>query len=436
MVAERKPPQSAGELLERYAAGEREFWGARLREANLAAADLSNVELWRADLTGANLEGARLHQADLHEAVLDRTNLYGGHLCSANLTKAALKGADLSRADVEQALFDAVRASGVNLRETFLMGTSFLEADLSAASISGADLSGADLSGAELRGADLSGVVLTHARLAHADLSGADLSRADLSGANLFSARLAHATLVEAILVDVNLARASLLEANVGGARIGRTVLAELDISPFCVASPPVRHSGASYVDAAAVALSWKSNGLEDFLRHAGLPGTMAESMVDGARRLSASEMRSTYLSYGHPDQAFARKVYDALQGARVRCFFFPEHATPGEKLHRTIRKGILEHDRVILVCSRASLNRAGVLFEIEEILAREAKMKGETLLIPIRLDRYVLDGWKPEREDMAEAVRSRVVADFEGADQDEDRFQAGLRRLLTALAR
>ncbi|WP_437339493.1 toll/interleukin-1 receptor domain-containing protein [Sorangium sp. So ce394] len=117
-----------------------------------------------------------------------------------------------------------------------------------------------------------------------------------------------------------------------------------------------------------------------------------------------------------------------------VTTFFFPEHAEPGEKLHRMMRKGVNEHDRVILICSRHSLDRKGVLNELEEILTREARDGGASYLIPIRLDDYVFTGWKPTNADVAQAVRDRVVADFEGANEDDAKFQAGLQKLIRAL--
>ena len=66
--------------------------------------------------------------------------------------------------------------------------------------------------------------------------------------------------------------------------------------------------------------------------------------------------------------------------------FFFAEHAEPGEKLHRTMRKGVNEHDRLILICSMASLDRKGVLNELEEILTREARDGGASYLIGGRM--------------------------------------------------
>lgn len=142
---------------------------------------------------------------------------------------------------------------------------------------------------------------------------------------------------------------------------------------------------------------------------------------------------RSAFISYGGPDELFARRLCETLQQKRVRCFLFTEHAIPGAKLHRTVRKGIAEYDRVILICSRASLNRKGVLTELEETLDREHR-DGEHYLIPIRLDDYVFNGWKPKNPDVAQAVRDRVVADFTGADQDEAKLQAGLLKLISAL--
>jgi hypothetical protein len=88
----------------------------------------------------------------------------------------------------------------------------------------------------------------------------------------------------------------------------------------------------------------------------------------------------------------------------------------------------------MILVCSRASLDRKGVLNELEKVLEREARDGGTSYLIPIRLDDYVFTGWKPPNADLAQAVRDRVVADFEGADTDDAKFNEGLCRLIAAL--
>jgi hypothetical protein len=61
--------------------------------------------------------------------------------------------------------------------------------------------------------------------------------------------------------------------------------------------------------------------------------------------------LRSTFISYGGSADAFARKLYEALH----RTFFFHKSAVPEDRLDMTMRKGVNEHDRVILVCSKAS---------------------------------------------------------------------------------
>jgi hypothetical protein len=97
------------------------------------------------------------------------------------------------------------------------------------------------------------------------------------------------------------------------------------------------------------------------------------------------------------------------------------------------MRKGVNEHDRTLLICSRSSLGRPGLLNEIEEVMARESRDGGKTYLIPIRLDDYVFSGWVPENPDLAQAVRDRVVADFRQHD-DVPQFASELAKLIAVL--
>ncbi len=116
--------------------------------------------------------------------------------------------------------------------------------------------------------------------------------------------------------------------------------------------------------------------------------------------------------------------------------FFFPVHAMVGERLHRVMRVGVNDYDRVILICSQESLGRSGVLNEIEEALTREAREGGRQVLMPIRLDDYVFDGWAPDRVDVKQAVCDRVIADFTKARSSDKAFRSALRTLLKGLER
>ena len=142
---------------------------------------------------------------------------------------------------------------------------------------------------------------------------------------------------------------------------------------------------------------------------------------------------KSVFLSYGSPDEAFARRIYRYLRRHHVETFFFPEAAVPGRHLHRTMIEGVTAFDRVVLLCSKTSLTRAGVLYEIEQVLAREAREGGAELLIPVALDNHLFTDWAVDRPHIASQLRSRVVADFQESAEPA-RFRKACRRLLTAL--
>ncbi len=146
-------------------------------------------------------------------------------------------------------------------------------------------------------------------------------------------------------------------------------------------------------------------------------------------------QYHSVFISYGGPDEPFAELLYKRLHADGVIAFFFPENAVPGAKLHRTMSDGVREYDRVLLICSSSSLIRPGVLNEIEQVFMREASEGGSDILIPINIDSYIYDDWKPERDDVAKQIRARVVLSFQGAMTLGDEFDARYKRLLAALA-
>jgi len=116
--------------------------------------------------------------------------------------------------------------------------------------------------------------------------------------------------------------------------------------------------------------------------------------------------------------------------------FFFPRTARVGERIDDEVFRRIQEHDRVLLVCSRKSLDRVGVVNEIQETLDREARDGGATYLLPITLDNYVFKGWKAKQPTLAERVGRRVVGDFRGTTRSRAKFESALNRVLDALKR
>ena len=96
----------------------------------------------------------------------------------------------------------------------------------------------------------------------------------------------------------------------------------------------------------------------------------------------------------------------------------------------------INRHDRVLLICSEASLTRPGVLNEIEKVLEREAKEGGTEILMPVTLDDYVYADWAPERRDTADQVRSRVITRIGLRTASGGQPDAQLEKVVKALSR
>ncbi len=136
-------------------------------------------------------------------------------------------------------------------------------------------------------------------------------------------------------------------------------------------------------------------------------------SLLQGNRIKVVQEKKlykSVFISYGGPDENIASLINRSLKNHGVTTWFFPDDSLPGQKLHRMMHLNVNSHDKVILVCSQSSLNRNGVLNELEKVLEKEAEQGGEEILIPITIDDYVFEEWNPPRSDIAQQIRNRVV--------------------------
>jgi len=330
----------------------------------------------------------------------------------------------------------------VNIDQANLAG-----ADLAAASFYYASMIGVDLSRASLINTQLKGARLVGASLDHASFGASDLIAADFTNASLQSADFTGAALMKANLTNANLTHAwfngtSFGETILDGAHLTRAILSgahlfDLDVTPLCSARQ-LKHESPSFIDARTVMRSYKNPGLKQFMIDCGVPPIFAEYMIECASTidepLMSKLMQSTFISYGGPDEAFARTLYDSLRSHGVTVFFFPETARVGERINSEVYRQIQAHDRVLLVCSKDSLDRSGVINEIQETLDREARDGGATYLLPIMLDDYVLTDWKIVQPTLAERIGRRVIADFRNTTADENKYDAAVDRVIDAL--
>jgi uncharacterized protein YjbI with pentapeptide repeats len=344
-------------------------------------------------------------------------------------------------------LLEAYRTGQRNFQDLDLHGLDLSNCDLRAASFLGANLRGANLSRCGLTHVQLKSANVTHANLSHSSLNATDLIAADFSDSDLSSADFTGAALERSKLVRTNLrlsnlggadlADSDLTGARLSGAHLYHTVFCNADVSAFCDADR-LHHGGPSYIDYRTVIKSYQHARFRQFMTDCGVPTLFSEFMIDCARasneNLLMELMQSTFISYGGPDETFARRLYDALRARGVVTFFFPQTATPGVRVEDEVFRGIAKHDRVLLICSRKSLDRMGVVNEIRETLDREARDGGATYLLPIALDDYVFMGWRAKQPVLAERIGRRVVCDFRGAGRSKTKFEGALGRLVDAL--
>jgi uncharacterized protein YjbI with pentapeptide repeats len=192
----------------------------------------------------------------------------GMNLQGAALTEADRQRRDLTQADLQRVAFAQADLTGADLLEAHLQ-----KSDLSEANLAGADFQRADLSQANLTDTHLLGTHLSGSCLDGASLIGATCSSADLTGASFRGARLAWTN-----FVDVDLSQVRGLNA--------------------------VEHTGPSSIGITTLYRS-RGNISEDFLQRAGVPEDFILYVRSLVRR--ASEFYACFISYNHPDKAFAR---------------------------------------------------------------------------------------------------------------------------------
>lgn len=420
--------------------------GADLHDANLSEANLFGANLSGSNLFGANLFGASLGEADLGRAILRKANLGEANLRDSKLKKADLGLAYLSRAKLSGADLSGADLHSAKLREALLSQANLLGVNLGGADLSGADLGGADLSGANLQqailieanavGAKLFGGNLFETYFDEANLQSADLRyvnfyRANLSGANLLGADLRYANLHRANLDGVKLLGADLRETTITNTKLPRSITAARSLS------------GAG-MDWRTIALSLTLDGLQSTLARTGMPDVAALYLIESLRSIDEMDLftmlQSVFLSYGGPDETFADRLRQTLTTNGVKTWYYPRDAVPGSRHHRHLQAQIHAYDRMVLCCSKASLQREGVLHEVEEALEREQDEGGSEVMIPVLLESIFDTGkppppWWPEgKEHVYLALRRRVGADFRGAMDDENKWNEQVARVLKAL--
>lgn len=342
---------------------------------------------------------------------------------------AQSKGAapDLCRQDLSESVLD-----GFNFRSDMADENGFsaklLRTDFRGSVLINCDFSKTDCSSANFRGADLTNANFHAASLYSALMENCILNKADLRYTNLHSTEL----------VEVRLDGSQF-----DGASFGRTTIAGVDLAVAEGLDMAVHYKPSSIAsDTLRMTAKTLANGDESakrmvivFLQKAGV----ADDLIDAFKSWIGRPIsfHSLFLSHSSLDKAFARQLYHDLRGSGVDCWFDERQLLPGDILLDSIDRGIRLWDKVLLVCSKHSLDpRTGwwVEQEVARALQKEREARAKTghrtaVLIPITIDDILFELESP----LQATLLQRYVGDFRRW-ADRSCYVAALEMLVDAL--
>jgi uncharacterized protein YjbI with pentapeptide repeats len=369
-----------------------------------------------------NFSGAYLRGIDLSKIALPRANFTGADLFKARLSDCDLRGANFEQANLGLALVENSNLSGAVLAQACLDSASFNGSDLRNCDLHGTELYWTDFVRANLRRA-----ILTECRLRDVNLASAVLVEATMMRTRYQRCNLAHANFQKADLFEAELHSCILASTDFSHCRISQAYISDTDLSK-AIGLNKLSHIGPSSI---GIEVLFESRGCipAAFLIGCGVPNILVEYM--GSLTASVIDFQSCFISYSSADESFAHRIYADLVGSGIRSWLFAEDANWGERVWSEIDRSIRLHDRVVLICSEASLKSEPVLRELERALQREDR-EHRDILFPIRIDDYIFSSWDHPRK--ADVV-AKVVGDFSGW-RDPGHYRQSLTKLVGSLSK
>ena len=324
--------------------------------------------------------------------------------------------------------------AGTTAIDDYLVKNAHVRFDLSKA-----DFTLAHLTDAHLRFANFSGANLFAASLNGAHLEGANFTGSHINSADLFFAILSGANLTGANLFATNLNYAYLKGTNLTDALVGATTFASVDLSGT-IGLDKCDHKMPSSVGIDTILMS-SGKIPDEFLRGCGVNPLIQKLLVGNPQIKTDAfyallgesglplKMESCFISYSTKDKPFVDRLEAKLNERGVEYWYAPKHGEWGRGLREQIDRQISVKDRVILVCSKASLADSDfVQWEIERAIEQEKK-QNRTILFPVMIDGALLE-WKHPR---ATRILDVLAGDFRGATKGKA-FNEAFEKLVRGL--
>jgi len=304
--------------------------------------------------------------------------------------------------------------------------------NLSSQNLSGIDFSNVDLSYANLSQTDLSHSNLFQVECYEADMTNAILVNCSIRGGKFHNSILRGATLKSSNLFRVDFVNTILENTDFDGCICATTAFSNVDISASRNLGNII-HKGPSNIDILTIYQSIEKASNRFFI-DAGVPGDFLRKVKD---LVIANPIKyySCFISYSHSDKVFAKRLYSTLSFLGIACWLDEFKIKPGEKIYDAVNTGIHNWDKILLCCSKSSLNSWWVNDELSKALTKEQRLwkeRGkETLaIIPIDLDGFLFE-WEGA---LANQLRDRYALSCQNWEKDEQKFKSAVNNLLNAL--
>ena len=351
---------------------------------------------------------------DFQDFVLQHQKRYGMMSEDFFLASSFLPPFATARSIEKRKSFCKFLANGLDLRGLLLNKCSFEDCSFEGSNLSYSYLVECNFVNCKFIGTRMLRSNLSHSSFKNCDFKYADLCAADLTGANLSGSNLEM----------TNLCYADLAHTNVEGATFDRTMLAS-NYMHQVINFDKANIEG--HISVSMDNLTYSSGmQLEMLIKNADIPEEYARHILS---LLIESEYYSCFISYSSSDSDFVERLSGDLERIGVTIWRDVKDLKIGDPIREMIQRGILLHERMLVVLSTDSINSNWVEDEIETCFEKERKGGGRFVL-PITVDDTIFE---TDRAWAASLRRKIKIGDFRNFGEAY-KYEEALSRLASSL--